>query len=109
MAFLNIAHGVVKRPTMPAVCTTVWESEESDMMKSLDACDGCQLHGNLCLHSCLAGFQYWNMNNRAWWKPDALVKTKATNTQSASLALPLLTLDGRSHLQKEGFGSLVKN
>ena len=77
MAFLNIAHGVVKRPTMPAVCTTVWESEESDMMKSLDACDGCQLHsGNLCLDSCLAGVRYWNMNKRAWRKPDALVKTK---------------------------------
>ena len=80
MAFLNIAHGVVKRPTMPAVCVAVWESEESDMMKSLDACDGCQLHsGNLCWHSCLAGVRYWNMNNRAnlmHWS-----KQKATNTQ----------------------------
>lgn len=80
------------------------------MMRSLDAGDGRQLHsGKLRLGSSLAGVQYWNLNRRAWRKPDALVKPKATNTQSACLALPLLTFDGRSHLQKKGFGSFVEN
>ena len=32
VAFLNIAHGVIKRPL--AISATVWESEESDVMGS---------------------------------------------------------------------------
>lgn len=49
VTFLNLTHRVVKGPTMQAVFTTVWQSQESNMMAFGDACNSSQLHpGTSC-------------------------------------------------------------